>query len=101
MESIKEVIEEKVESVLESNKEEVENKVEEVVKKADEVADKLCEKAEEASQKVIDKLDDVVPGGSKLVEIIDEALVGQAISCGCFGWTFSAVKSQKMKPIQK
>ncbi len=101
MESIQEVVEEKIEAVLESKKEEVQAKVEEVVQKVDEVADKVCEKVEESTQKVIDKLEDVVPGASKLVDIVDEALVGQAISCGCLGWTFSAVKSQKMKASQK
>lgn len=90
-----------MESILEPRSEELQNKVKDIVKDVDDVADKTCEKVEDSMEKVIDKLEDVVPGGSKLIEIVDEALVGQSVSCGCLGWTFSAVKNQKMKSNQK
>ena len=96
MESIKEVVEEKVDAVLESKKEEIKDKVEEAVEKVDEVADKVCEKIEaEVGRLVLMK-----PEVAKAVELVDEALVGKALTCGCLGWTFSAVKSRKMKATQ-
>lgn len=97
MESIKEVVEEKIDAVLESEKEEIKDKVEEVVEKVDEVADKVCEKIE---TEVMERLAVMEPRVAKAVELVDEALVGKELTCGCLGWTFSAVKSRKMKATQ-
>lgn len=102
MESVKEVVEAKVEEVLESKKEEIHEKVEDVAEKVDAVADKVCEKVEDELEKVIDKLEEIVPGGAKLVEVIDEALVGVGCSCGLFGWDISVRKSHRSqtKPLK-
>lgn len=100
MESIKEVVEEKVDAVLESSKEDIKDKVEEVVEKVDEVADKVCEKVEAEVVGRIGRLVLMEPEVAKAVELVDEALVGKELTCGCLGWTFSAVKSRKMKATQ-
>ena len=86
------VIEEKVEAVLEDKKDEIHEKAEEVAKKVDEVADKAAEKVEQAAESVIAKVEEVVPGGAKIVEVVDAALVGVGMSCGCLGWKFSVEK---------
>ena len=88
METIKEIVEDKVEAVVEEKKEEIK----EVAKKIDDEADKTAEKVEEAAELVLRKVEDVVPGGAKAVEVIDAALVGVAVSCGCLGWKFSLEK---------
>jgi hypothetical protein len=93
-EKVKAVVEEKVES----QKEVIEEKVEEVVKKIDEVADAAAEKVEDVAEVVISKVEEVVPGGAKIVEVVNEALVGTSFSCGCLGWKISV---QKLPVAQK
>ena len=93
-EKIREIVEEKVETIVESKKEEIE----EVVKKVDEAADELAAVVEASSEVFLAKLEDTVPGGTKIVEVVDAALVGASVSCGCLGWKFSVEKLSRLPP---
>ncbi len=88
---IEEVVEAKVEQVLEAKKEEIA----EAVKKVDESLDNAADKVEDVVESVISNVEHVVPGGAKVVEAIDSALVGVAVSCGCLGWKFSVEKTAR------
>ena len=96
--AIKEVVEEKVEAIVESKQEEIKEKVEEVAKKVDEVADAVALKIEQSSEVFLAKVEDIVPGGAKVVEVVDAALAGVSISCGCLGWKFSVEKLARLPP---
>lgn len=92
MESIKEIVEDKVEAILEDKSDEIQEKAQEVAKKVDEIADKTAEKVEDAAELVLRKVEEVVPGAAKIVDVVDAALVGVGVSCGCLGWKFSVEK---------
>ena len=99
LDTVKEIVEEKVEAIVEEKKEELKEKVEEVAKKIDAEADRVAEKVEQAAESVISKVEEVIPGGAKAVEVIDASLVGVAVSCGCLGWKFSVEKTAR-KPAK-
>ena len=92
IEEKKEEIKEVVEAVLEEKKEEIKEVVEDVAKKVDDAADAVCEKVEAVAEKALEKLEDSIPGATKLVEVVDAAFAGVACSCGLLGWQFSARK---------
>lgn len=96
IESVKEVIEEKVEAIVESKQAEIKETAEEVAKKVDEVADELAAAVEASSEVFLAKVEDVIPGGAKIVEVVDAALVGVGFSCGCLGWKFSVEKIARL-----
>lgn len=96
LDTVKEVIEEKVEAVIESKQEDIKENVEEVAKKVDEVADKVCDEIEKVIIGRVGTMGLVnEPVVSKAVEVIDAALVGVAVSCGCLGWKFSVEKTSR------
>ncbi len=100
METVKEIVEDKVEAILEDKTEEIQEKAQEVAKKVDETAEKVGDAAELVIRKVegafVDRVgrmtfvDESVV--SKAVDVVDAALVGVGVSCGCLGWKFSVEK---------
>jgi ferritin-like metal-binding protein YciE len=103
LDAVKQIVEEKVEALVESKQEEIKEKVEEVVKAVDDAADKAAEKVEDVVESVIAKVEEIVPGAAKVVEVVDAALVGTSVSCGCMGWKISVEKLPRSpaKPRQE
>lgn len=90
---MEEVKKEVVETVVE-HKDELAKVVDVVDKKVDEVVEKVEEKVEKV-QTDIEKLIESTPEVQKIVDVVDDVLVGRSCGCSVFGWKLSAEKVGK------
>jgi hypothetical protein len=100
-ESPKEIIDEVVSKVEETVLPEIVSKVEEllpeVLVKVEEISDSvesMVKNVDDLANDALNKFVERIPQGSKLVEVVDNALVGTSCSCGLLGWTISVSRSQ-------
>lgn len=100
-ESPKEIIDVVVSKVEETLLPEVVSKVEELLPEVLDKVEDVSEKIEDAVKNVDDLASDAlnkfverIPQASKLVEVVDNALIGTSCSCGLLGWTISVSRSR-------
>ena len=89
MEAVREEVEKKIEEAAPVIKETLDKIDEEGEKQLQEAVSKIEDHVEEKVEEALKKLEESAPEIAKLVDVVDEALVGRSCSVSFFGWVFS------------